>query len=169
MASRTKSAEQTALDVYLERLLDHLAIETKTIETVLSELPGCARYENLSVQMKQDLTMRRAHADEIRMLLGRHGHPAPAAHETVSSILNTVSSLLHSGEENSLLKSILTDISYRSYQIASLDILILLANRLGFTSDLSTLDRLRIEENTSIGLIQKNLPKILTEYLSNMR
>ncbi|MFT9448752.1 DUF892 family protein [Gluconobacter japonicus] len=168
MAGKIKAEKKNALDVYLERLQDHLAIETKTIETVLSELPGCARYENLSVQMKQDLIMRRAHADEIRMLLGRHGHPAPATHETVSSILNTVSSLLHSGEESSLLKSILTDISYRSYQIASLDILILLANRLGFTSDLSILDHLRTEENTSIGLTQKYLPNILTEYLSNI-
>lgn len=169
MASRIKSADKTVLDVYLERLQDHLALETKTIETVLSELPGCARYEVLSAQMKQDLTMRRAHADEIRMLLGRHGHPAPAAHETVSSILNTVSSLLHAGEENNLLKSVLTDISYRSYQIASLDVLILLASRQGFTSDLSTLERLRTEESASTGLIHKILPDILTEYLSNIR
>ncbi|AFW00734.1 hypothetical protein Gbth_017_035 [Gluconobacter thailandicus F149-1 = NBRC 100600] len=167
MVGRTKSAEKTVLDVYLERLQDHLAIETKTIETVLSELPGCARYESLSAQMKQDLTMRRAHADEIRMLLGRHGHPAPAAHETVSSILNTVSNVLHGGEESSFLKSILTDISYRSYQIASLDILIFLANRLGFASDLSTLERLRTEENTSMALLHASLPDTLAEYLSN--
>lgn len=168
MASRTKSAEKSVVDIYLERLQDHLSIETKTIETVLSELPGCARYETLCNQMRQDLSMRRAHAEDIRTLLGRHGHPAPAAHETVSSILNTVSSLFHGGEDNDLIKSILTDISYRSYQIASLDVLILLADRLGFTSDVATLKRLHTEENVSIDLLHTNLPNTLEEYLPNI-
>lgn len=166
MAGRIKIAEKTVLDVYLERLQDHLAIETKTIETVLSELPGCERYETLCHQMRQDLTMRRKHADELRTLLERHGHPAPAAHETVSSILNTVSSLLHGGEESNLLKSILTDTSYRAYQVASLDMLILLAERLGFTGDLTSFQRLREDEIASINQLRQNLPDILTTYLA---
>jgi len=163
MASRTKSV----VDIYLERLQDHLSIETKTIETVLSELPVCACYETLNHQMRQDLDMRRAHAEDIKTLLDRHGQPTPATHETVSSILNTVSSLFH-GEDSDLLKGVLTNISYRSYQVASLDILLLLAGRLGFVSDIVILKRLHTEENISLDLLRKNFSNILTEYLSTI-
>ncbi|MBS1049806.1 DUF892 family protein [Gluconobacter japonicus] len=168
MASRTKSAEKSVVDIYLERLQDHLSIETKTIETVLSELPVCACYETLNHQMRQDLDMRRAHAEDIKTLLDRHGQPIPATHETVSSILNTVSSLFHNGEDSDLLKGVLTNISYRSYQVASLDILLLLAGRLGFVSDIVILKRLHTEENISLDLLRKNFPDILTEYLSTI-
>ncbi|GAD10516.1 hypothetical protein GFGA_1c0604 [Gluconobacter frateurii NBRC 103465] len=167
MASRTKSAEKSVVDIYLERLQDHLSIETKTIETVLSELPVCACYETLNHQMRQDLDMRRAHAEDIKTLLDRHGQPTPATHETVSSILNTVSSLFH-GEDSDLLKGVLTNISYRSYQVASLDILLLLAGRLGFVSDIVILKRLHTEEIISLDLLRKNFSNILTEYLSTI-
>jgi len=167
MAGRTKSAETTALDIYLKRLQDHLAIETKAIETVLSELPFCERYGSVSAQMEQDLILRRKHVSDITALLSRHGRQTPAAHETVSSILSTVSSLLSTGEESNLLKNVLTDVSYRAHQIASLNMLAILADRLGFSSDLSLLERLRNEETASTDKLQQHLPVIVAQYLAN--
>ncbi|GBR51987.1 DUF892 family protein [Gluconobacter sphaericus] len=163
---RTKTTDRSALDIYLRALRDHLSIESKAIETALSELPVCERYPGLCRRMEQDLAMGRSHAREVTILLSRHGHPAPVPHETVSSILSTVSGLLHGGEEHDVLKNVLAASGYRAHQIASLQVLIVLAQQLGFAQDAAALDCLKDEEIAAAGALEGLTPEIVAQYLA---
>lgn len=163
---RTKTTDRSALDIYLGALRDHLSIESKAIETALSELPVCEQYPGLCRRMEQDLAMGRSHAREITILLSRHGHPAPVPHETVSSILSTVSGLLHGGEEHDVLKNVLAASGYRAHQIASLQVLIVLARQLGFAQDAAALDCLKDEEIAAAGALEGLMPEIVAQYLA---
>lgn len=162
---KSKSAVKTPLDIYLAALCDHLAIETKAMETTLSELPRCKQYLPLCRQMETDLQMSRAHAREITTLLARHGHPAPVPHETVSSILSTVSDLLHHGEEDDVLKNISASAGYGAHQIRSLRILSVMAQRLGLKSDAEALDMLLKEECEAFRAVDTLLPEVVSQYL----
>nr|WP_249201454.1 DUF892 family protein [Gluconobacter sphaericus] len=150
----------------MRALRDHLSIESKAIETALSELPVCERYPGLCRRMEQDLAMGRSHAREVTTLLSRHGHPAPVPHETVSSILSTVSGLLHGGEEHDVLKNVLAASGYRAHQIASLQVLIVLAQQLGFAQDAAALDCLKDEEIAAAGALEGLMPEIVAQYLA---
>ena len=163
---RTKTAVRSALDIYLDALRDHLSIDSKAIETALSELPGCEQYPGLCRRMEQDLAMSRSHAREITILLSRHGHPAPVPHETVSSILSTVSGLLHGGEEHDVLKNVLAASGYRAHQITSLQVLVVLAQQLGFTQDAAALECLKDEEAASAEALERLLPEIVSQYVA---
>ncbi|AQS91690.1 hypothetical protein A0U94_12680 [Gluconobacter albidus] len=163
---RTKTTDKSALDIYLGALRDHLSIESKAIETALSELPVCERYPGLSQRMEQDLAMGRSHAREITILLSRHGHPAPVPHETVSSILSTVSGLLHGGEARDVLKNVLATSGYRAHQITSLQMLIVLARQLGFAQDASALECLKDEETAAAEALAGLMPDIVSQYLA---
>jgi len=163
---RTKTTDRSALDIYLGALRDHLSIESKAIETALSELPVCERYPGLCQRMEQDLAMGRSHAREITILLSRHGHPAPVPHETVSSILSTVSGLLHGGEARDVLKNVLAASGYRAHQITSLQVLIVLARQLGFAQDASALECLKDEETASAEALERLMPDIVSQYLA---
>jgi len=116
--------------------------------------------------MEQDLAMGRSHAREVTILLSRHGHPAPVPHETVSSILSTVSGLLHGGEEHDVLKNVLAASGYRAHQIASLQVLIVLAQQLGFAQDAAALDCLKDEEIAAAGALEGLTPEIVAQYLA---
>ncbi|WP_197460366.1 DUF892 family protein [Gluconobacter albidus] len=164
--NKIKSSIQFTLDIYLDALRDHLSIESKAIETALSELPVCERYPGLCRRMEQDLAMGRSHAREITILLSRHGHPAPVPHETVSSILNTVSGLLHGGEARDVLKNVLATSGYRAHQITSLQMLIVLARQLGFAQDASALECLKDEETASAEALAGLMPDIVSQYLA---
>ncbi|KXV49026.1 hypothetical protein AD945_05825 [Gluconobacter albidus] len=166
MMNKIKSSIQFTLDIYLDALRDHLSIESKAIETALSELPVCERYPGLCRRMEQDLAMGRSHAREITILLSRHGHPAPVPHETVSSILNTVSGLLHGGEARDVLKNVLATSGYRAHQITSLQMLIVLARQLGFAQDASALECLKDEETASAEALAGLMPDIVSQYLA---
>ncbi|MCP1273990.1 ferritin-like domain-containing protein [Gluconobacter albidus] len=163
---RTKTTDRSALDIYLGALRDHLSIESKAIETALSELPVCERYPGLCQRMEQDLAMGRSHAREITILLSRHGHPAPVPHETVSSILSTVSGLLHGGEARDVLKNVLATSGYRAHQITSLQMLIVLARQLGFAQDASALECLKDEETAAAEALAGLMPDIVSQYLA---
>ncbi|OUI84739.1 hypothetical protein HK22_00675 [Gluconobacter sp. DsW_056] len=163
---RTKTTDKSALDIYLGALRDHLSIESKAIETALSELPVCERYPGLCQRMEQDLAMGRSHAREITILLSRHGHPAPVPHETVSSILSTVSGLLHGGEARDVLKNVLATSGYRAHQITSLQMLIVLARQLGFAQDASALECLKDEETAAAEALAGLMPDIVSQYLA---
>ncbi|MBS1028411.1 DUF892 family protein [Gluconobacter albidus] len=163
---RTKTTDRSALDIYLGALRDHLSIESKAIETALSELPVCERYPGLCRRMEQDLAMGRSHAREITILLSRHGHPAPVPHETVSSILSTVSGLLHGGEARDVLKNVLATSGYRAHQITSLQMLIVLARQLGFAQDASALECLKDEETAAAEALAGLMPDIVSQYLA---
>nr|WP_301271880.1 DUF892 family protein [Gluconobacter albidus] len=154
------------MDIYLGALRDHLSIESKAIETALSELPVCERYPGLCQRMEQDLAMGRSHAREITILLSRHGHPAPVPHETVSSILSTVSGLLHGGEARDVLKNVLATSGYRAHQITSLQMLIVLARQLGFAQDASALECLKDEETAAAEALAGLMPDIVSQYLA---
>nr|WP_249199933.1 DUF892 family protein [Gluconobacter sp. Dm-62] len=154
------------MDLYLDALRDHLSIESKAIETALCELPVCEQYPELCRRMEQDLAMGRSHAREITTLLSRHGHPAPVPHETVSSILSTVSGLLHGGEEHDVLKNVLAASGYRAHQITSLQVLIVLARQLGFTQDAAALECLKDEEVASTNALEGLMPEIVAQYLA---
>ncbi|MFT9096345.1 MAG: DUF892 family protein [Gluconobacter cerinus] len=163
---RTKTTDRSALDIYLGALRDHLSIESTASETALSELPVCERYPGLCQRMEQDLAMGRSHAREITILLSRHGHPAPVPHETVSSILSTVSGLLHGGEARDVLKNVLATSGYRAHQITSLQMLIVLARQLGFAQDASALECLKDEETAAAEALAGLMPDIVSQYLA---
>ncbi|MQR98679.1 DUF892 family protein [Gluconobacter aidae] len=163
---RTRTTVRSGPDIYLGALRNHLSIESKAIETTLSELFVCEQYPGLCHRMEEDLAMSRNHAREITTLLSRHGHPAPVPHETVSSILSTVSGLLHGGEDHDVLKNVLAASGYRAHQIASLRSLIVMARQLGFTQDAAVLDCLKDEETASSDALAGLMPEIVSQYLS---
>ncbi|EHH67672.1 DUF892 family protein [Gluconobacter morbifer] len=165
MGGKAKSTERTALDVYVDCLRGHLAIETRAVENALSDLPACEQQARLSARLEQDLTMGRSHVNEITIILARHGHHPPVPHETVSSVLSTVSSFLHGGDDDDILQRTLKTVGYRAHQLASFETLIRLASRLGFAEDVKILTCLRDEEITSADWLGANLTSIIDDYI----
>lgn len=55
---------------------------------------------------------------------------------------------------------------YRAHQIASLQVLIVLARQLGFAQDAAALDCLKDEEIAAAGALEGLMPEIVAQYLA---
>nr|WP_249198028.1 DUF892 family protein [Gluconobacter wancherniae] len=164
--SRIKLAKKSPFEVYQTRLEEHLSIVSKAVDTMLTELPRAINYPELHSRMNFDLSMARSHLEQIENLVAQRGIAAPFSLETVSSVIDNVSSLLHGGETNDVLTNAMAAAGYKAHQIASFDALIALAAHLGFEADLKTLSSMREEEYSSARWLERNMGAIVKRYLT---
>ena len=160
------SDSNTTMSIYLTGLRNQHAVETQAIGTVKNQLSRMEPYPELHAKMRSEMDISTEQAARLDSLLSKHGTSASTAKEAVSGAIGTVGGFVHAGSSDEVLKNVLAAIGFKAYEIASYKTLIVLAEAVGASDDVSVLQKSMTEEQEIGDWLGSHLPGIVQAFLT---
>jgi ferritin-like metal-binding protein YciE len=155
-----------AKDFYLTGLSNQHAVEKQAIETIEKQLSRAEKFPTLHSRMTQELDQTRTQMQRLETLLEKHGSKASTLKETVSSLVGSVSGVVHAPSGDDMVKNVLSAIGFKAYEIASYKALITSAELAGFSEDTSVLQQSMTEEQQMGDFLGTHLPEIVKAHVN---
>ena len=153
-------------EIYHTGLRNLHALEQTAIELTERQVERLEHYPEMKAQLQKHHTESQEQARRLEAILQRHGTSPSAVKSTVSSVMGNVAAALHAPAPDEILKNTFANFAFEHQEIAAYMSLIAMAEQVGDTAAVPSLQQSLSEEQAMAKFIEQAIVPTTQKYMS---